>query len=161
MHRRLDEDGLRTLARQLCNASIDCIVVCFLHSYRFPQHEKRAVEILRAALPERVHVICSSEVYPEFREFERFSTAVLNGALLTVMNAYLDRFTRNVALLGVPAEPKVSQSVSGLMTVERARALPIAASLSGPAAGVLGAAHVAAMAGLGNIITLDIGGTER
>ncbi len=160
VHRPLDEEGLRAVGGLLRDEGIDCVVVCFLHSYRFPGHERRAVEILAGLLPAGVHVLCSSAVYPEFREYERFSTGVLNGALLTVMNAYLDRFTRNVAALGVPAEPKVSQSVGGLMSVDRARLLPIAASLSGPAAGVLGAAHVAATAGLGDIITLDVGGTS-
>ena len=73
-----------------------------------------------------------------FREYERFSTAVLNGALLTVMNAYLDSFTRETATLGVTAEPKVSLSAGGLMSIDTARRLPIRGSLSGPAAGVLG-----------------------
>ncbi|MFO1061128.1 MAG: hydantoinase/oxoprolinase family protein [Dongiaceae bacterium] len=160
VHRPLDEEGVRRVGRQLRDAGVDCVVVCFLHAYRFPAHERRALALLQEILPERVHLLTSSGVYPEFREYERFSTAVLNGALLTVMNAYLNRFTRNVAALGVRVEPKISQSVGGLMSVERARTLPIAASLSGPAAGALGAARVAEAAGLGNIITLDVGGTS-
>ena len=161
VHVPLDEDGVRAAGRELAAEGVDCVVVCFLHSYAFPEHESRAVEILRAELPPAVHVLASTSVYPEFREYERFSTAVLNGALLTVMDAYLNRFTGEVAGLGVRPEPKVSQSAGGLMSVDMARALPIRASLSGPAAGVLGAAYRAAsMGGWGNLITLDVGGTS-
>jgi N-methylhydantoinase A len=146
--------------QRLRDEGVDCVVVCFLHSYAYPEHESRAVEILRGILPPEVHVLSSSSVYPEFREYERFSTAVLNGALLTVMNAYLDRFTRNVGALGVASPPKVSQSSGGLMSIDMARSLPIRASLSGPAAGVLGAGVRTRTAGYSNVITLDVGGTS-
>ena len=159
-HVPLDEDGVREAGRRLASEGIDCVAVCFLHSYAYPENEERAVEILREVLPDSVYVLSSTEVYPEFREYERFSTAVLNGALLTVVDAYLDRFSDEVARLGVPAEPKVSQSSGGLMSVHMTRKLPIRACLSGPAAGVLGAAHRAPAAGFRNVITLDIGGTS-
>ena len=159
-HVPLDEDGVREAGRRLASEGIDCVAVCFLHSYAYPEDEERAVEILREVLPDSVYVLSSTEVYPEFREYERFSTAVLNGALLTVVDAYLDRFSDEVARLGVPAEPKVSQSSGGLMSVHMTRKLPIRACLSGPAAGVLGAAHRAPAAGFRNVITLDIGGTS-
>ncbi len=159
-HVPLDEDGVREAGRRLASEGIDCVAVCFLHSYAYPENEERAVEILREVLPDSVYVLSSTEIYPEFREYERFSTAVLNGALLTVVDAYLDRFSDEVARLGVPAEPKVSQSSGGLMSVHMTRKLPIRACLSGPAAGVLGAAHRAPAAGFRNVITLDIGGTS-
>ena len=158
--RALDEDAVRAVAEQLAREDVDCVIVCFLHSYAFPEHEERAAEILRATLPDELTVISSSSVYPEFREYERFSTAVLNGALITVMNDYLDRLTRLVAELGIPVPPKISQSAGGLMSVEMARRAPIRASLSGPAAGVLAAARRAKAAGHGSIVTLDMGGTS-
>ena len=160
VHRALDEDRLRELAEVIRRERVDCVVVCFLHSYAYPEHERRAVRILGAALPESVRVIASSDVYPEFREYERFSTAVLNGALLTTMGVYLDRLTGEVAGLGIRAEPKISQSAGGLMSVEMARRFPVRASLSGPAAGVLDAARRAEVAGFGDVITLDVGGTS-
>ena len=160
VHRALDEARLRELAHVILRERVDCVVVCFLHSYAWPEHERRAVRILSDALPDSVRVTASSSVYPEFREFERFSTAVLNGALLTTMGAYLDRLTEEVSRLGVRTEPKVSQSAGGLMSVEMARRYPIRASLSGPAAGVLGAARCAGAAGFRDIITLDAGGTS-
>ena len=160
VHRALDEERLREIAGILRREAVDCVVVCFLHSYAFPEHERRAVRILSAELPDTVRIIASSAVYPEFREFERFSTAVLNGALLTTMGVYLDRLTGEVSGLGIHAEPKISQSTGGLMSVEMARRYPIRASLSGPAAGVLGAARRAEAAGFHDLITLDVGGTS-
>ncbi len=159
-HVPLDEDGVREVGRRLASEDVDCVAVCFLHSYAYPEDEARAVEILREVMPDSVYVLSSTEVYPEFREYERFSTAVLNGALLTVVDAYLDRFAAEVARLGVPAEPKISQSSGGLMSVHMTRKLPIRACLSGPAAGVLGAAQRAPAAGFNNVITLDVGGTS-
>ena len=160
VHRALDEERLRELADVILRERVDCVVVCFLHSYAWPEHERRAVGILADALPDSVRVIASSSVYPEFREFERFSTAVLNGALLTTMGAYLDRLTEEVSGLGIRVEAKISQSAGGLMSVEMARRYPVRASLSGPAAGVLGAARRAEMAGFRDLVTLDVGGTS-
>ena len=160
VHVPLDESGLRQVGQQLALEGVDCVAVCFLHSYAYPEDEARAVEILREVLPDSIYVQSSTEVYPEFREYERFSTAVLNGALLTVVDAYLNRFSAAVGQLNVPAEPKISQSSGGLMSVHMTRKLPIRASLSGPAAGVIGAAHRAPEAGYRNVITLDVGGTS-
>jgi len=160
VHVPLDEAKVRALAAVLVAEAVDCVVVCFLHSYAFPEDEGRAAEILRDNLPASVAVITSSSVYPEFREYERFSTAVVNGALLTVVGSYLDRLTAGVAALGIDTDVKISQSSGGLMSVAMARRLPIRASLSGPAAGVQGAAHRAAISGWPNIITLDAGGTS-
>jgi N-methylhydantoinase A len=160
IHVPLDEDAVRAAAQQLVTENVDCVVVCFLHSYAFPAHEERAVEILREELPPEIQVLSSTSVYAEFREYERFSTAVLNGALRTVMNEYLDRFTRQVSDLGVQVEPKVSLSAGGLMSIQMARDLPVRASLSGPAAGVIGGAYRATNLKQHNLITLDVGGTS-
>lgn len=160
VHVPLDEDGVERAGRQLAEEGVDCIAVCFLHSYAYSEHERRAAELLRRSLGNGTIVITSSSVYPEFREYERFSTTVLNAALLTVMNAYLDRFTRAVVNLGVLTEPTVSQSAGGLMSIVMARNFPIRSALSGPAAGVLGAAYRARVAGHPKVITLDVGGTS-
>ena len=160
VHVPLDEAGLGELALRLEDARVDCVVVCFLNSYAWPEHEERAVDLLKKELPPAIHVLSSTSVYPEFREYERFSTAVLNGALLTVMNAYLNRFTTGLEEISVVADPKVSQSAGGLMSLGMARRFPIRASLSGSAAGVFGAAYRATAAGFGNVITLDVGGTS-
>jgi len=160
VHKVLDEAAVRRVAEEMAGEEIDCVAVCFLHSHAFPAHEERAAEILRHSLGEDVSVMTSSMVYPEFREYERFSTTVLNAALLTVMGAYLDRLTKSVADLGVVVEPTVSQSGGGLMSAGYSRRYPIRSALSGPAAGVLGAAYRAKATGEANVITLDIGGTS-
>ena len=159
-NRKISADAKADAARRLEVEDVDCVVVCFLHSYAYPEDELRAAGILRGNLPGSTRVVTSSSVYPEFREFERLSTAVLNAALLTTMGTYLDRLTGEVSGLGVGAEPKVSQSAGGLMSVEMARRFPVRASLSGPAAGVLGATRRAAAAGFRDVVTLDMGGTS-
>ena len=160
VHTPLDEPELKEIANILQEEQIDCIAVCFLHSHAFPEHEERAAEVLRQNMSGEVSIMTSSMVYPEFREYERFSTTVLNAALLTVMSAYLDRLTKNVAKTGVEAEPTISQSGGGLMSAAYSRQYPIRSALSGPAAGVLGAAYRAKATQEPNIITLDIGGTS-
>ena len=154
----LDEDAVAEAAAELAAASVDCVIVCFLHSYAFPDDENRAAEILRRNLPSQIAVLTSSSVYPEFREYERFSTAVLNGALLAVVSSYLDRLISGVEKLGIPSEIKIGQSSGGLMSVRMAREFPVRACLSGPAAGVQGAARRAANES--NLITMDVGGTS-
>ena len=160
VHVPLDEGELKEVAAALEKEKIDCVAVCFLHSHAFPEHEQRTAEILKQNMSADVSVMTSSMVYPEFREYERFSTTVLNAALLTVMSAYLDRLTKGVAKTRVVVEPTISQSGGGLMSAAFSRQYPIRSALSGPAAGVLGAAYRAKATNEPNIITLDIGGTS-
>ena len=159
-HVPLDEDALHEISRDLEREGVECVIVCFLHSYAFPASEQRAAAILRECLPPSTKVLCSSDVYPEFREYERFSTAVLNGALINILGPYLDRLMQSVSGIGIRPEVKISQSAGGLMSVSMAREFPVRASLSGPAAGVQGAQRRAREAGIDNIITLDVGGTS-
>ena len=160
VHKTLDEDGLRKLAEEIVRAEVSCVVVGFLHSYAYPEHEQRAAEILREVLPDATQVVTSASVYGEYREYERLSTTVLNAALMTVMNHYLDRIGANLKTQGITSDLKVSHSAGGLMSGQTARRLPIRASLSGPAAGVLGAETRARSGGIDNLITLDVGGTS-
>ena len=153
-------EEIRELGARLTKEAIDCIIICFLHSYAFPEDENTVASLLREGMPNGIPIITSSSVYPEFREYERFSTAVINGALLTLMGEYLDRLQSTIVAMGIQTEIKISQSSGGLMSMRMARQLPIRASLSGPAAGVLGAISRAKVAGWNDIITLDVGGTS-
>lgn len=159
-HVVLDRQAVTETGKSLAAENVDCVVVCFLHSYAYPQDEEETAQILKDNLPEHVTILTSSSVYPEFREYERFSTAVLNAALITIIGSYLDRLTSRVSDLGIGPEVKISQSSGGLMSVRMARRFPVRASLSGPAAGVQGALRRALAAGYRNIITLDVGGTS-
>ncbi len=159
-HIPLDEKSVLQVGSKLSKEKIDCVVICYLHSYAFPEDEIKSAEILKGVLPSSVKILTSSSVYPEFREYERFSTAVLNAALITIISSYLDRLSSSVRNIGINSEVKICQSSGGLMSIAMAREHPVRASLSGPAAGVQGAARRATKAGFKNIITLDVGGTS-
>ena len=107
-----------------------------------------------------VYVSVSSRILPEFREFERMSTTVVNAFTGPRMGRYLDEFRRRVASLGIPAEPYTIHSNGGLMSVETARDCPVRTCVSGPAAGVVGAAAIGVLAGFPDLITFDVGGTS-
>jgi N-methylhydantoinase A len=117
------------------------------------------LERARARLP-GVTVVASHEVHAEFREYERLSTTVANAYLAPRMSAYVRAFRRRVDELGIPAHPYVNQSNGGTMSVEEAARVPVRTALSGPAAGVAGAAWIAAQAGFHAIATFDMGGTS-
>ena len=157
---KLKEEEIKKLAKKIKKLPIDCVVICYLHSYAFPSDEEKTAKILKTLLPEKVKVLTSSSVYPEFREYERFSTAVLNGALITILSSYLDRLSSKVSEMGIFSDVKICQSSGGLMSSSMAKKFPVRASLSGPAAGVQGAINRSVTAGFKNIITLDVGGTS-
>ena len=157
---KLKEEEIKKLAKKIRKLPIDCVVICYLHSYAFPSDEEKTAKILKTLLPEKVKVLTSSSVYPEFREYERFSTAVLNGALITILSSYLDRLSSKVSEMGIFSDVKICQSSGGLMSSSMAKKFPVRASLSGPAAGVQGAINRSVTAGFKNIITLDVGGTS-
>lgn len=155
----LDEDGVRRIAESLKNSNVKAVAICFLHSYRNAEHERRAGEILKELLPD-VYLSLSSEVLPEFREFERFSTTAINAYVGPRMDLYLKRFLERLSEVGISAPPQTVHSNGGLMSVASVRSFPVRTCLSGPAAGVMGAARLAAAAGFDDIITFDVGGTS-
>jgi N-methylhydantoinase A len=150
-------DGLIAELRQ--RPEIEGVAVCLLFSFINPEHEKRVAAALRNAFP-NVFVSVSSEVQPEFREFERFSTTLINAFLQPEVGRYMDRLKAEVATVAPNAEFGIFQSSGGLMSVDRASQFPVRTALSGPAAGAVGAAGAGAMSQIGDIITLDIGGTS-
>jgi N-methylhydantoinase A len=154
----LDEQALEAAVRRLAEANVEAVAVGFLFSYLHPEHEARAGERLRAALP-GAHVALSSEVLPEFREYERFSTAVASAYLAPRLEAYLRRLAESLVALGAP-EPLVMQSSGGVATSEDVARRAAGAVLSGPAGGAVGAADVARLAGFPDALTLDMGGTS-
>jgi len=138
---------------------IDCVAVCFLFSFLNPDHERRIGDALRRAHP-HLDVSLSSEVQPEFREYERLSTTVLNAFLQPEVGRYMGRLETAFRASTGAGRIGICQSSGGLMSVERAAEMPIRTALSGPAAGVVGAVAVAARAGTADIITFDMGGTS-
>ncbi|MGE0221831.1 MAG: hydantoinase/oxoprolinase family protein [Acetobacteraceae bacterium] len=155
----LHEDDVHAAAEALRRQGVKAVAICFLHAYLNDTHERRAEEIVRAVMPD-VYLSTSSGVLPEFREFERFSTTAINATIGPRMDRYLDRFLGRLAELGVRVPPYTVHSNGGLMSVETVRRFPVRTCLSGPAAGVVGAAEVARLAGFRDVITFDAGGTS-
>jgi N-methylhydantoinase A len=136
----------------------EAVAVCLLHAYRDPSHERAVVEELRRRLPD-AHVVASHEVAPEFREYERASTTAADAYLGPVVARYLHALTAAAAAAGLPA-PFVMRSSGGVSTPDEAAEHPATILVSGPAAGVVGAARLAALAGIDNAIAFDMGGTS-
>ncbi len=157
--RDIDGDDLTAAIDAVGAADVDACAVGFLFSFRNPAHEKQVVDALKQRLPNTA-VSRSSEVQPEFREYERLSTTVLNAYLQPVMGHYLETLEAGIKQRTPEAVFGINQSSGGLMSPQRARELPIRTALSGPAAGAVGAAHVARQANREKIITLDMGGTS-
>jgi N-methylhydantoinase A len=136
----------------------DAVAVCLLHADRHPAHEQAVVAELRRRLP-HVHVVASHEVAPEFREYERASTAAADAYLGPVAARYLNALTQACVAAGL-REPLVMRSSGGVATPAEAAAHPATILVSGPAAGAVGAAMLASRAGFENAIGLDMGGTS-
>ena len=149
-------DELPAIIETFKGEGVESVAVCLLHSYASPAHERA----LQAALASHfAHVSISSEINAEFREYERTSTTVLNAAVIPLVSRYLDEL---VAALGREAPGAVLHllhSAGGMMSVEVARARPLAMAASGPAAGVAAAAHLARSLGLHRAVAFDMGGT--
>lgn len=155
----LDDASLEAAVAALAEAGVESVAICFLHAYRTPSHEERARAAVERAMP-GVFVSASSAILPEFREFERISTTVVNAFVGPRMGRYLDGLRARVKEIGIPAEPYTIHSNGGLMSVATVRDCPVRTCVSGPAAGVVGAAAIGIAAGLGNLITFDVGGTS-
>jgi N-methylhydantoinase A len=155
----LDEGRMREAARALKAAGVKAVAVSFLYGFIRPEHERRAVEILAEEMPD-VFLSVGHEVAPEFREFERLSTVVLNAYLGPVMHRYIERLTPRLQSLGVTATPHLTQSNGGVTGFAAAARMPVRAVLSGPSTGVVGAQAVGRLAGFEDLITFDMGGTS-
>jgi N-methylhydantoinase A len=157
--RPLDGAALRHAVRRLREEGVQSVAVCFLYAHLNPAHEAAALSVLAEELP-GVFVCASHQVAPEYREYERFSTTAVNAALGPVMRGYLGRLAPRLSDLGIAPLPHLTQSNGGVISAGVAAAHPVRTVLSGPAAGVMGAMAIANAAGIGDIITFDMGGTS-
>jgi len=157
--RPLSAADAHTQLARLAEAGVEAIAICLLHAYTNPDHERLLREVAEKLLPE-VPVSLSSEVHPELREYGRFTTTVLNAALVPVMRRYLRRLQDAVRARGGPSAVWVIQSNGGVMSADAAADHPVSTLFSGPSAGVLGAVQLARAVGVENFITFDMGGTS-
>ncbi len=150
---RLDPAGLPLVIEHLRSLQAESVAVCLLFSFANPGHEQQLAEALRQA---GFLVSASWEILPEFREYERTSTTVINAYVAPVLDRYLGRLQAELAGMDL----RIMQSNGGSISAQEARRHAVRSILSGPAGGAVGAYHVAAAAGLTQVITFDMGGTS-
>lgn len=155
----LDEDSVRRAVRYLKSHGAEAIAICTLFSFLNPVHEMRIKEIVQEEFPE-AYVTASNELVHEFREYSRMSTAVLNSYIGPVMKKYVRNFEQAVKNIGIKVNPYVTQSNGSIISISETIDCPIKTAVSGPSAGVVGAAHMGRLCGIKDIITFDMGGTS-
>ncbi len=154
----LDEAAVRDVARTLRKEGVESVAVCLLHAYRNPVHEQRVGEILTEELPDAV-ISLSSEVAPEFREYFRASTTVINAAIRPIVGRYLRHIDDSLRETGFSSELLVMQSSGGVFPSTAASERPVFMVESGPAAGVMAATWLGGALGFPNVLSFDMGGT--
>ena len=154
-----DEAEVRSAVRRLKEAGVESVAICFLYSYLDSTHEELVKRIVAEEFPS-AFVSASHEVAPEFREYERLSTVIVNAYLGPVMSSYLERLRPRLADIGAIVPPHLTQSNGGVISFEAAQETPVRTLLSGPSTGVVGALHIGRLAGFENLITFDMGGTS-
>ena len=152
------EDVERAVAR-LIAAGVQAVAICYLHGYRNPAHEQATRAIVERAMP-AAFLSVAHEILPEFREFERLNTTVVNAYLGPVVSGYVGNLAERLRELGVRCRPYMTQSNGGIVSLDVAARTPFRTVLSGPSSGVVGACYVGDHAGLADLITLDMGGTS-
>jgi N-methylhydantoinase A len=157
--RVLDEAGVRHAAMAMKAAQVQAVAVGFLHAYAWPAHEQRARELLAAVLGPQVTICLSSEVCPEMREYERFSTTCANAYVRPLMAGYLQRLRADLDNAGLACPLLLMMSGGGLTTLELAARYPIRLVESGPAGGAILAATLGREIGAHKVMAFDMGGT--
>jgi len=155
----LDEQAVRDAARALKEAGVQSVAISFLYGFVSPIHEARARAIVAEIHPE-AFLSTGHDVAPEFREYERLSTTVVNAYLGPVMQGYIRRLAERLAALGLKVPPHLTQSNGGVIGFEQAARLPVRTVLSGPSTGVVAAQEIGRAIGIPDLITFDMGGTS-
>ncbi|OZE79581.1 hydantoinase [Rhodococcus sp. 15-649-1-2] len=155
----LDEDAVREQVRLLKQRGVQAIAVAFLHSYRNPTHEQRVKAIIAEEFPD-VFVSLSSEVAPQYREYERFSTAALNAFIGPKTSKYIANLAGKARDAQVGEDVHLMTSAGGLVTSRSASEIPVSLLTSGVIAGLLGGCAIGKASGYPSVITLDVGGTS-
>jgi len=155
----IEPADIREAALQLRNAGAEALAIVFINSYANPANELAALDAVGKIWPNG-HIACSSQILPEIREFERTSTTALNAYLQPVVGSYLGKLDRALRREHFSGAFHIVQSNGGVMSTASAARLPVRTALSGPAAGVIAAAAIAAHAGYRDVITGDLGGTS-
>ena len=159
VRKELDENQARAIARRLLDEGVESVAICLLHSYVNDAHEQRTADILREELGGKPFISMSSGILPEIREYERTSTAVVNAYIGPIVRQYVSSLSARLKAAGIGGPLHIMQSNGGTMSAAAAVEKPAFLVESGPAAGVIACANIARSAGLGNVISFDMGGT--
>ncbi len=155
----LDEGAVLQAVRELVEDGVRCIGVCLLHAYANDTHERRIGELVRAEFPD-VFVSLSSVVLPEYREYERAMTTLIDVLVKPYCKTYLQNAADEIRARSGDIPFLIMQSNGGVVKHSTAGEKPVTMLLSGPAAGILGSIHMARLAGFKDILTVDVGGTS-
>ncbi|MCG8482022.1 MAG: hydantoinase/oxoprolinase family protein [Clostridia bacterium] len=155
----LNVQEVRDVVRTLKYKGVQSIAVCTLFSFINPIHEEQIEKIINVEFPE-AYVTVSSKLAPEFREYSRMSTTVLNSYLGPIMGKYVHNFQHSIRDLGIQVEPYITQSNGSIISIKETIDCPIKTAVSGPSAGVIAAAYVGKQCEADKIITFDMGGTS-
>lgn len=155
----LDQNSLDTAIEEAAKLGVEGIVICFMHSYRNGVHEQQAAQRIQEKLP-HVDVTLSSDILPQFREYERAMAAILNAYIKPKVKYHFNLLQHALQQKGLDVQPNIAQSNGGVMSLQEAAAKPVYTILSGPAAGIQGAAYIANLVHQPNIVALDVGGTS-
>ncbi|SFS58104.1 N-methylhydantoinase A [Sulfitobacter marinus] len=155
----LDEDAARQTIKQLCESGIEALTISLMHSYANDVHEQRLKALVAEQFPD-MSVSVSSEILPEFREYDRAITTVMNDYVRPIMIRYLSRIEQRLAEVGVTCKLHIVRSDGGLMSAAAAAERPVHTVLSGPAGGVTATAMTARRTGLNKLLAFDMGGTS-
>ena len=155
----IDEDATRTLAERIGKLGVEAVAIVFLHSMINSDHERRAREIFAEVVPD-VYLSVSHEILPEILEYERTATTTVNAYIGPVMSDYVSRLESQLSDRGFGGEVVIATSAGGVATPELVRRVPARTVESGPAAGVMAAQKISALAGFDNVVTFDLGGTS-
>jgi N-methylhydantoinase A len=155
----LNWDEVVAAVGQFKVAQVEAVALCFLFSYLMPEHEARVRELVAQEYPE-AYLSVSHDILPEFREYERLSTTVVNAYLGPMVSRYIARLGEHIHNLGIPATPYITQSNGGIISLEAAQQQPVRTVLSGPSTGVMAAAYIGQQVGYPHVISFDMGGTS-
>ncbi|MEI5668407.1 hydantoinase/oxoprolinase family protein [Bosea sp. CCNWLW174] len=157
--RELDVEAATRLIDDLCSSGIEALTISLMHSYANPEHERALRDIVTARHP-HIPVSLSSDILPEFREYDRAITTVMNDYVRPIMKRYLSRIEQRLEQEGVSAKLHIVRSDGGLMSAAAASERPVHTVLSGPAGGVTSTVMVARRTGLQKLLAFDMGGTS-
>jgi N-methylhydantoinase A len=156
----LDEAAVRAAVRELVDKwKAQAIAVCYLHAYRYPKHEERTAEIIRAEWP-NIAVSISSEIVREYREYERTSTTVVNAYIQPIFRRYIHSLESAMEKQGFAGSFYITRSGGGALLARDSIAVPVHTIFSGPAGGLIGTVRLSEILQHGNLIAVDIGGTS-